>query len=326
MVYLYVFALIISFVILFKSADFFVVGASGVANIFRIPKLIVGIVLVGLATTAPEFAVSVIAAILGNLEISLGNAIGSVICDDGIALALAAVLAPAPILINCRILKITGAFLLSIDVLVYLLVRNGLISRAEGILFVLILAGYFVFILKNPKYRTEPLPVGGEDRQSRKRNQSEKDELRKSLLLMTGGISGVVATSFVVNWAAVNLAEHFSISETVIGSTIVAIGTSLPEIGTCVAAALRGEGEIAVGNILGADVLNILWIIGMASIIRPLHVSAEVISFTFPFMILVVLVMLILMRIRCRIWKAGGLVLFSLYLIYLVMMLTFISR
>lgn len=322
MVYLYIIALIFSFAVLFKSADYFVVGAVGIAEIFKIPKLIVGIVLVGLATTAPEFAVSIIAAILGNLEISLGNAIGSVICDDGVALALAAVLAPVPILINCRILKITGAFLLSIDILAYLLLRNGVIGRAEGSLFVLILIVYFIFILKNPRYRGELIQEGRDGRLGCDRSQSEKEELRKTLLLMLGGISGVVAASFVVNWAAVSLAEHFFISQTVIGSTIVAIGTSLPEIGTCVAAALKGEGEIAVGNILGADVLNILWIIGVASIIRPLQVGTEVIHFTFPFMIFVVLVMLISMRIRCRLGKIKGVILFSLYLIYLVFMMT----
>jgi cation:H+ antiporter len=322
MVYLYIIALLFSFVVLFKAADFFVVGAVAIADIFKIPKMIVGIVLVGLATTAPEFAVSIIAAILGNLEISLGNAIGSVICDDGVALALAAVLAPVPILINCRILKITAAFLLSIDILAYLLLRNGVIGRAEGVLFVLILVVYFVFILKNPKYKEELIQDGGDGRLGGDRSLSEKDELRKSILLLIGGISGVVAASFIVNWAAVSLAEHFSISQTVIGSTIVAIGTSLPEIGTCVVAALRGEGELAVGNILGADVLNILWIIGVASIIRPLQVGTEVINFTFPFMIFVVLVMLISMRIRCRLGKIKGLILFSLYLIYLVFMMT----
>jgi cation:H+ antiporter len=325
MIYLYFFVLLVSFVVLFKAADFFVLGASGISNVFKIPRLIVGIVLVALATTAPEFAVSVIAAFLGNLEISLGNAIGSVICDDGIALALAAILAPTPILINCRILRISAAFLLSIDLFVYVLLRNGVIGRGEGLVFVFILVVYFVFILKNPKYRGQFVQERKEGESLADRNMSEKDELKKSILLLIGGISGVVVSSFFVNWAAVSIAEYFSISETVIGSTIVAIGTSLPEIGTCVSAALRGEGEMAVGNILGADVLNILWIIGVASIVRPLQVGPEVIHFTFPFMIFVVFVMLVLMGINCRLGKIKGLILFFLYLSYLVLMIVFFS-
>jgi len=323
MIYLNFAALVFSFVILFKAADYFVRGASGIADVFKIPKLIVGIVLVSLATTAPEFSVSVIAAILGNLEISLGNAVGSVICDDGIAIALAALFAPAAIFINCRILKFTAVFLLSIDIFVYLLLRNGVIGRLEGVLFILILVVYFVIVLKNPNYRID---AAGGDKTITPAEQEDyllkrKAEIRRCVFLLAGGVSGVILASFVVNWSAVHIAEYFSISETVIGSTIVAIGTSIPEIGICITAARRGEGEIAVGNILGADVLNILWIIGAAAIVRPLHVELDVINFTFPYMILIVAVMLACMRFGCRLSKVKGLVLFSMYLVYLGLML-----
>ena len=327
MVFVYFAALIFSFVMLFKAADYFVRGASGIADVFKIPKLIIGIVLVSLATTAPEFSVSVIAAILGNLEISLGNAVGSVICDDGIAIAMAALFAPAAILINCRILKFTAVFLISIDIFVYLLVRNGVIGRLEGVLFVLILVVYFIFVLKNPKYRVDA--AGGDETFTPAEQEDHllkrKAEIRRCVFLLAGGVSGVILASFVVNWAAVHIAEYFSISETVIGSTIVAIGTSIPEIGICITAARRGEGEIAVGNILGADVLNILWIIGAAAIVRPLQVELAVINFTFPYMILIVVVMLACMRIGCRLGKVKGLILFSMYLVYLGLMVIFFT-
>ncbi len=327
MVFVYFAALIFSFVILFKTADYFVRGASGIADVFKIPKLIIGIVLVSLATTAPEFSVSVIAAILGNLEISLGNAVGSVICDDGIAIAMAALFAPAAILINCRILKFTAVFLISIDIFVYLLIRNGVIGRLEGVLFVLILVVYFVIVLKNPNYRMD---VSGEDKTFSPAEQEDhllkrKAEIRRCVFLLAGGVSGVILASFIVNWSAVHIAEYFSISETVIGSTIVAIGTSIPEIGICITAARRGEGEIAVGNILGADVLNILWIIGVAAIVRPLQVELAVINFTFPYMILIVAVMLVCMRIGCRLGKVKGLILFSMYLVYLGLTVVFFT-
>ena len=105
-----------------------------------------------MATTAPEFGASVIAAILGHPEIALGNAIGSVICDDGIALALAAIVAPTAILINCRILKTAGLFLICIDILAYILARNGTISRMEGVIFLVILGLYFILILRKQRY------------------------------------------------------------------------------------------------------------------------------------------------------------------------------
>lgn len=318
MIYLYFIFLILSFAFLFKCADFFVTGAVEISRVMNIPKMIVGIVIVGLATTAPEFAVSVQAAFLGHPEIALGNAIGSVVCDDGIALALAAVLSPVIIFVNCRLLKAAGIFLISIDTLAYLLARNGTIGRIEGIIFVLILGFYYIFIIRNknlhfekPSHQQQNLNVKKTDQPSIKFSA-----LKKSLLLFTGGVIGVLISSRVVIWASIHIARYFSISETVVGLTIIAIGTSLPEISTCITAALKKEGQIAVGNIIGADILNILWIIGISSIVNPIKVELEVINFNFPFMILVVIVMLASMRIKCQLGKIKGAFLFGLYILY----------
>ncbi|MCK4759813.1 MAG: calcium/sodium antiporter [Candidatus Aminicenantes bacterium] len=323
MIYLYFIALIASFVFLFKSASFFVEAASGIAKAFNISKMVIGIVLVGMATTAPEFFVSVIAAIRGKPEFALGNAVGSVICDDGIALALAAILAPTVIYVNCRVLKVVGAFLLSIDILVYILARNGTIGRLEGVLFVLILCVYYIFILKRKDFRfAKDSP---ETRRMGTKGKSPgpriKPELRRFIQLFILGLGGVVVTSSVVVWAAEHIAEHFSVSETIIGLIVLAIGTSLPEISTCVTAAVKGEGEMAVGNIIGADILNVLWIIGVSSIVNPITVELKVMNFTFPYMILIVLTMLVLMRIGCRLGKIKGLILFALYILYLFLTL-----
>lgn len=323
MIYLYFVALVVSFALLFKSASFFVKGASGIAKAFDISKMIIGIVLVGMATTAPEFFVSVIAAIRGKPEFALGNAVGSVICDDGIALALAAILAPTVIYVNCRVLKVVGAFLLSIDILAYILARNGTIGRLEGVLFVLILCVYYIFILKRKDLRFAKDSPETNRKGLKVKNlvPQIKPELRRFILLFILGLGGVVATSSVVVWAAERIAEHFSVSETIIGLIVLAIGTSLPEISTCVTAAVKGEGEMAVGNIIGADILNILWIIGVSSIVNPITVELRVMNFTFPFMILIVLTMLVAMRIRCRLGKIKGLILFALYILYIFLTL-----
>ncbi len=322
MIYIYFLTFVVSFVVLFKSASLFVDGASGIARVLNVPKLVIGIVLVSIATTSPEFGVSVIAAIMGQSEIALGNAIGSVICDDGVALALAALLAPAAIFVNCRMLKTVGAFLIAIDILAYALARNGAIGRVEGLCLVLILCVYYAFVLRsqkrNLKRRThrEPSPDSEEAPL-----HSEKETLKRLVLRFLLGLIGVASTSFVVVWAAKNIALYFSISEIIIGSTIVAIGTSLPEISTCITAALKGEGEIAVGNIIGADILNILWIIGVASMANPIKVDLDIINFSFPYMILIVLVMLVSMRIGCRLGKTKGLILLGLYVLYIFLTL-----
>jgi len=308
MIYLTGAALLVAFAILFKCADLFVDGASRIATILNIPKLVIGIVLVGLATTAPEFAVSVVAAIRGLPEIALGNAIGSVIVDDGVALALAAILAPTAIFINCRMLRVIGAFLLSIDFLAYFLARDGVLSRWEGLILLSLLGVYFVLLFKVRIFRASGLTDGNEEaissgpRLSKARRRDLKAPVTKVLL----GLAGVVI-----------FARYFAIPEIIIGSTIVAVGTSLPEVSTCITAALRQEGELAVGNILGADVLNILWIIGVASLTNPIVVDLEIINFKFPYMILMVTVMLVLMRIGCRLNRYKGFILLGFYLLYL---------
>jgi cation:H+ antiporter len=323
MIYICIAVLIVSFAILFKSAGFFVEGASSIARVLNISKMVVGIVLVGMATTAPEFGASVIAAILGHPEIALGNAIGSVICDDGIALALAAIVAPTAILINCRILKTAGLFLISIDILAYVLARNGTIGRMEGILFLVILCLYFIFMLRKQRYSIRENDKEKDDLSQKEENlpASKLALLKKPIFQFSVGIIGVIITCRAIIWASVNIAEHFSVSKTVIGLTIIAIGTSLPEISTCVTAALKGEGEIAVGNIIGADILNVLWIIGVSSIANPITVELKIINFAFPFMILIVITMLVAMRIGCRLGKAKGFILFGLYVVYLVLTL-----
>ncbi len=323
MIFIYFIALIASFVILFKSASFFVEGASGIAKVLNISKMVIGIVLVGMATTAPEFFVSVIAAFKGKPEFALGNAVGSVICDDGIALALAAILAPTVIYVNCRVLKIVGIFLLSIDILAYILARNGTIGRLEGAVFVLILCVYYIFILKRRDLQFEEKSPEGIASETRKKNlsSSQKSRLKRLILVFIMGLAGVVVTSYIVIWAAEGIAEYFSVSETIIGLIVLAFGTSLPEISTCVTAAIKGEGEMAVGNIIGADILNVLWIIGVSSIVNPIKVELKVMNFAFPYMILIVLTMLVAIRIGCRLGKTKGAILLGLYIVYIFLTL-----
>lgn len=324
MIYLYFFALIASFAFLFKCAGYFVDGATGIAKVLNISKMVIGIVLVGMSTTAPEFFVSVISAFRGKPEFALGNAIGSVICDDGVAMALAAVLAPAAILINCRLLKNVGIFLLAVDFLAYFLAANGTIGRLEGVFFVLLLIVYYILIArrKDLMFEQDNLRGRNTDKEREDSKSLVRSQLKGPILKFILGLTGVLAASHIVVWSAERIAVYFSVPEIIIGLTVLAIGTSLPEISTCITAAIKGEGEIAVGNIIGADILNVLWIIGVSSIVNPIKVDVDIINFTFPFMILIVATMLGGMRIGCRIGKVKGIILFGLYIIYIFLMFT----
>ncbi|HDJ22863.1 MAG TPA: calcium/sodium antiporter [Candidatus Aminicenantes bacterium] len=324
MIPIYFIVLILAFVLMFKSADFFIEGSVGLAQVFDLPKLVVGIVLVGLATTAPELAVSVQSAYLGHPEIALGNAIGSVIVDDGVALALAGLLAAGPIFVNCRLIRFVGAFLLGIDLAAFLLALNGTIGRLEGLIFLVLLVVYYIILIKNRDIG-ETFAAEEEKllKDIKKVRSTRYQQLKKSSFYFGGGIIGVLLTSRLVIWSATNIARSFSISETVIGLTIIAIGTSLPEISTCIVAARKGEGEIAVGDIIGADILNILWIIGASALVNPIDVELKVIYFSFPAMLIIVTTMLLSLNIGCRLTKPRSALLLGLYVIYFFLVMKF---
>lgn len=308
--------LILCFAVLAKCANWFVDGAVGIAEYFNVPKMLIGIVLMSLATTSPELAVSVMSAFEGKPEIALGNAVGSVIVDDGVALGLGALVAPAAIGINPYLLKTTGIFLIIVDVVAYAMAFDGTLGRLEGGVLVVLFVAYTAFA-----YATRKNSQGAE-------NFEELEEIQEAIAgkslggLMAYfclGLVGVLVTShFIVNSASA-IAEFLGISDAVIALTVVAIGTSLPEIATAVTSARKGHGELMVGNILGADILNICWIAGASALVNPLIVPERVIHFSFPAMLIIVITMLAIMRTRYHLSRGEGIVLLALYAIYLVL-------
>lgn len=307
-----VFVLVAAFAVLTKCADWFIDGAVGMAEVFHLPRMLVGMFLVGFATTAPELAVSVQAAFMGHSEIALGNAIGSVIVDDGVAMALAALLAPTAILIPKGILKTAGVFLISVDLLAYGLAANGTLNRFEGGLLVAAFFAYLFFMLRK---RSE---MAAEEHGFIEESEKTHHDWKKPMGLFLLGLIGVLLSSRGVIESSLVLARHLGVSEAIIGLTIIAIGTSLPEISTCIAAARKGEGQIAVGDILGADIMNVCWIAGASSMVNPIHVSQRLVNFAFPFMIFIVIVMLALMRYRHELRRSHGVILLTIYAIYLI--------
>jgi cation:H+ antiporter len=303
-----------SFWILTKSADFLVDGAVGVAVKMQIPKIIIGIVLVGLATTAPEFTVSMMAALRGFPEIALGNAVGSVIVDDGVALALGILVAPAAIKVDSRVLKSVGLFLLTIDFLAFGLAVNGVLTRLEGVLLLAILVVYIVFIVRAGRGNSPVVPEPDEE----VTEHIKPGSLGKQLVLFLIGVIGVIAASEFLVDSSLNIARFFGVPEIIIGLTIIAIGTSLPEIATCITASRKGHGDLAFGDIIGADILNILWIVGAAAAANRIEVEENVIFFAFPMMIVMVSAMLLLARHRYSLQRWKGYLLLGLYAIYLV--------
>ena len=312
--------LAVSFYLLVKLADLFVDSSVGISEYFGIPRIIVGILIVGFATTAPEISVSVISALSGFPDIAFGNALGSVICDDGAALALAAILAPVPIIVHRHILKTTGVFLIVVDIIAYFLARNGYISRLEGLLLVSLMFGYIAVVIYSEKRKKKDvIEKEMQDIVELKTTEMKNISIKKEIAIFILALLGVLGTSRVIVFTARNIALHFGVSDAIIGLTIVAFGTSLPEITTAIVAARKGEGEIAVGDIIGADILNILWILGVTSIVNPIHVDIATVNFSFFWMILIVVTMLGSMWFGGKLDRKKGFLLLTIYLIYLGM-------
>jgi len=309
-----------SFYLLAKGASWLVDGSVGIAERFRVPKLLIGIVLLGFATTAPEFAVSFLAALAGIPEMALGNAVGSVIVDDGVALALVGLLSAAPVLVNRRLLLQTGVFLIIIDILAFAFaVTDSTLSRVEGVFLVVCFFVYLGYVIWDRCRR----PAGIED-VARELEGVEANIAGRGLPTLVGlfamGLVLVIGSSKVVVMSAERIATWAGIPEAVVALTVIAIGTSLPEIATCITAARKGHGALAVGDIIGADILNIAWIAGASAIANPLTVQANVIWFMFPSMLIMVLTMLVGLVVHGRMTRGLGIVLISEYAVYMAVM------
>jgi cation:H+ antiporter len=302
-----------AFAVLAKCADIFVESAVALAERFKVPKLVIGIVLVSLATTAPELAVSVTSAARGSPEIALGNAVGSVICDDGLALGLCGIISAVAIFIAPRLLKSAAVFIVSVDVLIFLFVAfDRTLSRWEGAVLICAFVGYVFFL-----YDRHRKGVLRQDLDLEELEDRLCMPLRRILVLFALSLVGILISSEFVVVSSVSIARAFRLPESVIALTLVALGTSIPEVATCVAAAVRRHGEVALGNILGADIMNVCWVAGASAMVNDLTLGKKEIYFMFPSMFIIVGAMLLMLFMGYRLTRAKGVTLLVLYVVYL---------
>ncbi len=306
--------LTISFIILAKSADVFVESAVELANRLKIPKLVIGLVLVSFATTAPELTVSLMAAMKGNPEIALGNAIGSVICNGGLALGMAGIFAAGTVKVIPDVLRSSGFFLFFLVIFVFFFVCfDFTLSRGEGAVLVGLFGIYLYYM-----YRQHRSGKIKEELDTEAPESFHNISWMKMILLFILGLAGILMGAKLLVLSATSIAIHLHIPEAVIALTIVAFGTSVPEVATCITAARKGHGDIAVGNILGANIMNICWVAGASSIVNNLILTSKQAYFMFPAMFVVVLAMLIMLRWRFSLTKTKGYALLCIYAIYII--------
>lgn len=275
----------VALAILVWSADIFINGATTLAKQLRVPGFLVGMLILGLGSSAPEMVVSVLAALQDSPELALGNAYGSNIIN--IALVLGATAIISPIIIHQDIIKRKLPLLLIITVLAAWQLRDGVLNQADGVLLlggmVLVLTTQIVLSLRenHPKNNYKNDAIVGKDSTGSLDlivNASEESSLTYSVSSIIIGMLMLVISSQAVVWGAVVLATFWGLSELVIGLTIVAVGTSLPELVASLAAARKGEHDMVLGNIIGSNIFNTLGVVGLAAIIAPITANPMILS------------------------------------------------
>jgi cation:H+ antiporter len=270
---------IAGFALLVWGADRFVMGAAGTARNLGVSPLIIGLTIVGFGTSAPEILVSVMAALQGNPGLAVGNAIGSNITN--IALILGTTALVAPLAIHSGVVKRELPILIGTTLVAYVLLSDGTLGRLDGLLLLLGLIVMLVAVVYIGISSRGKDPVVAEYEAEIPMDLS----LGQSLTWLIIGLAVLVGSSRMLVWGAVGIAEHFGISDLIIGLTIVALGTSLPELAASIASVLKNEHDIAIGNVIGSNMFNILAVLGLPGIIRPGPVDPAVVSRDMPVMI-----------------------------------------
>lgn len=311
-----IFLFFIGLVILIFGAGWLVRGASQLAAGFGVPPLAIGLTIVAIGTASPEIAVSMQAALNGQADLTLGNVLGSNIFNILFILGVAALI--APITIAEQLIRKDAPIMLGVSLLALGMSLDGRIGMADGIVLLVLLAAYTIFALRQS--RAESAEV--QDEYSREFAQKEPRTTRSilwNLLLIAAGLGLLVLGSNLLVESAVQIARGLGVSELIIGLTIVAVGTSLPEVATSVIAALKNESDIAVGNAVGSNIFNLLGVLGAGALFAPggVAVSGTVLAFDFPAMIFVAMVALPVFYIDNRISRLEGALLLTYYGLYL---------
>ncbi|GFO71606.1 cation:H+ antiporter [Bathymodiolus japonicus methanotrophic gill symbiont] len=305
-------ALSLGLVVLVYAADWFVDGASAIARNFGVSPLLIGLTIVGLGTSAPEIMVSFLASFQGNAGLAVGNAIGSNIANMGLILGATALI--SPLAFHSGLLKRELPVLMLISTACYVLAIDGL-SVVDGVLMLLGLVAFLYWLIRTAMTERKNDILAQEVEAEVPETMSNN----KAWLFFWLGLIGLLISSKVLVWAAVNIAQAMGVSDLVIGLTIVALGTSLPELAASIGSVLKGEDDLAVGNVIGSNVYNLLAVFSLPALIAPGPIDAMVISRDFSVLLAFTAVLFIFgvglsKAGNINRWEGGGLL--AAYLFY----------
>lgn len=306
--------LILGFALLIKGADFFVDGSSNIARLLQVPPILIGLTIVAFGTSAPEATVSIIAAMEGSAEVSVGNVVGSNIFNITLVAGVAAFLYPLQVESETIRKEIPFTLLASVALLVLMSdmalqgFSSNMITRSDGLIFLLFLSIFMYYVIEH----------GLKSRKDAANEPTPKHiSWGKNILITLLGLAAIIYGGNLVVENGTAIAYSLGMSETLVGLTIIAIGTSLPELVTSISAALKKESEIALGNIVGSSIFNILFVLGASATITPLAVNDKVFTDVI-YMIVLTVVLLVFSRTNFKVGKREGLVLAAAYVVYLI--------
>lgn len=306
------------------GADRLTEGGSQLARRFNVSEIIIGLTIVAFGTSMPEFVISLMSALKGSPDIALGNIVGSNIFNTMLIVGVAAMIAPLNVAKETvvKIMPYTvfaTVFLIATCLTInhegnILTAKGGTIGRFEGIMLLLLFIGFLRYTFKQAKKGNDNLT------KEESSNGNQQQSVTKSSLFIVMGLALLIWGSNIFVDAAVKIAQQLNVSESVIGLTIVAFGTSLPELATTVVAARKGSAEIAIGNVLGSNVFNIVWIIGCTSAICPIHIH-NVTLLDLGMMLISMLLLLMFSKSKYKVERWEGAVLTVVFLLYLTYLL-----
>lgn len=296
--------LLVGFVFLIKGSDFFVDGASSIASHLKIPTIIVGLTIVAFGTSAPEAAVSITSSLTGSNAMAVSNVIGSNIFNMLMVIGIAALL--SNLLMEKSVLKKDLPFLVAITLLFAIFIFIGWdITNIEGIILLIILAGYIIYLIRGSKKSKNANDV-----------EAAKFTLPKSIILIIIGLAGIIIGGDLVVDSASAIAIALGMSETLVGLTIVAIGTSLPELVTSITALRKGENQLVIGNVIGSNIFNILFVLGASSAISRIPLDSSMLIDVL-FMMGVTILCFIFGKTQDKYDKKEGVILIALFIAYM---------
>ena len=302
-----VLSLLFGFTLLVWSADAFTDNGARIARIFNISPLIIGLLIFGFGTSAPEMLVSGLAAYDGHPELSIGNAFGSNIFNIGLVLAVAAIM--HPVIIEKNVLKKEWLFLFLATLVIGFLLIDGFLSFIDGSILLILLLLFLYYVFNESKKDNTLENEASED--------TSKDQSKgKTWLLLIISLVILVSSARLVVWGGTNLALAFGVSDLIIGLTVVALGTSLPELAVAISSALKKQHQMIIGNIIGSNLFNSLGVLAIPGLILPFQIPSEVMSRDYIYMLIFTLLILIF-SLRLRISRFGGLILLTILASYL---------